>query len=160
MHATELGKLPGEGVMRLISSTIRSFVPGSGVGKRWLKAQLNEHRVTIRLSDGCLDELVDDAHSVATGQLAAPGERAFSYLGQLREELAARAEFVRRWTTTDERMDGPDAAFQRMVKIARKYALPRPWKLSEPVARDCARPGSTYWRWASRDCPDEAAHPA
>jgi hypothetical protein len=160
MHATDLGKLPGEGVMRLISSTIRSCLPGLGVGKRWLKAQLNEHRVTIRLSDGCLDELVHDAHRVATGLLAAPGERSLSYLGQLRAELASRAEFVRRWTTTDERMEEPDAAFQQLVKIARKYALPRPWKLSEPVARDCLRSGSTYWRWASRDCTEQAAHPA
>ncbi len=134
--------------MRLIDSTIRRCVPGVWVGRRWLKERLSELGVRIPLSEGCLNELVNDAEAATRRRLSAAGGGR-RYLDILREEIVARAEFVHRWTCTDDRID-PDAAdMGPLVRIARNYALPRPWKLSEPVAALSTRRAPSYWRWAS-----------
>ncbi len=130
--------------MRLISSTILLFQPR--LGKRYLKEQLNARDVKTPLSEGCLQELVTDAMEAA-GRRAASSPSA-SYPVALKEELAVRAEFIRQWTDSDEPVDAADDNQMSLVRIARKYALPRPWKLSEPVAAtSAARP--SYWKWAS-----------
>jgi hypothetical protein len=135
--------------MRFIDSTIRLCAPSLGVGRRWLKEKLAELGVKIHLSEGCLQDLVTDAYAATRHRLSASAEDQ-SYLGCLREELASRAEFIRRWTVSDERIDASDNRFATLVRIARNYALPRPWKLSDPVATTSARRQPSYWRWASR----------
>jgi hypothetical protein len=138
----------GETTMRLIDSTIRLCAPSLGVGRRWLREQLAELGVKIILSEGCLHDLVNDADATSCRRVSAAVEGQ-SYLSCLREELAERAEFIWRWTASDERIEGDDDRLTVLVRIARKYALPRPWKLSEPVATACASQKPTYWKWAS-----------
>ncbi len=130
--------------MRLIDATIRLCAPR----RRWLKEQLAERGVKILLSEGCLQDLVNDADAAAWRRLSASAGSC-GFLTCLREELEARAEFVRCWTGCDERIESDDERRAILVRIARKYALPRPWKLSEPVARACVRRQPSYWKWAS-----------
>ncbi len=134
--------------MRLIDSTVRLCAPSLGVGRRWLREQLGDLGVKIHLSEGCLQDLVSDADAATWSRLSASAEPR-GYLSCLREELASRAEFIRHWTFSDERIDSSDSRFEALVRIARNYALPRPWRLSEPVATTSARRQPCYWRWAS-----------
>jgi hypothetical protein len=138
----------GEGVMKLLDSGIRVFILAQGAGTRWLKEELNSLKVTIPLTEGCLEELVRQADSVAQRTVgAARGE--VSYLTDLRQELAAQARLVQRWTTSDEKLGTGDENAEAFVRIARKYALPRPWKLSDPVAVESRRLRPAYWKWGS-----------
>ena len=57
--------------------------------------------------------------------------------------------FVQLWTGTDEKVPSEDARAQAFVRIARKYALPRPWKLSDPVAVESHRLRPSNWKWAT-----------
>ncbi len=151
MHAAPLAgnECPeGENVMRFIDSTIRLCAPSLGVGRRWLREQLAELGVKIPVSEGCLQDLLSDADAATRRRLSAAAEKQ-SYLSCLREEVAGRAEFVRRWTCSDERIDTNDNKVETLVRIARNYALPRPWKLSEPVATPCVRQQPSYLKWAS-----------
>ncbi|MGH8217600.1 MAG: hypothetical protein ACREUT_03370 [Steroidobacteraceae bacterium] len=133
--------------MRLIDSTLHRCVLGLGIGRRWLRERLGELDVRIPLCEGCLQELVHDAEAASWQRLvvSAGGMR---YLEVLREEILVRAEFVRRWTRSDERIE-PDDGLGTLVTLARKYALPRPWKVTEPVAAESRRRAPSYWRWAS-----------
>jgi hypothetical protein len=90
---------------------------------------------------------VDDAESAAWRRVA--GTDGLRYLDVLREEIVARAEFIHRWTGSDERIDASVDTLASLVRIARKYALPRPWKVTEPVAAQCTRRAPSYWHWAS-----------
>jgi len=65
--------------------------------------------------------------------------------------------WVRRWTATDEKVPADDPVAQAFVRIARKYALPRPWKLSDPVAVEVARLRPS-WAWATDLRPQAASH--
>jgi len=134
-------------VMRIIDSTLHRCVPGLGIGRRWLRERLGELGVRILLFEGCVQELVDDAEAATWRRLlgSAGGLR---YLEVLREEIVARAEFVHRWTGSDERIE-PGECLGSLVGIARKYALPRPWRVPEPVAAECSRRAPSYWHWAS-----------
>jgi hypothetical protein len=130
--------------MKLLDSLIRVFIVVRGVDKRWLREELGALRVKIPLSEGCLDELAQEADAAAW-RAASSGER---YSIQLRRQLAARATFVQVWTCSDDKIP-TDERGQGLVRIARKYALPRPWKLSEPVAVEYRRVRPSYWKWAS-----------
>jgi hypothetical protein len=134
--------------MRLIDSTIRLCAPSFGVGRRWLREQLAELGVKILLTEGCVQDLVNDADAATSQRLSASSEPQ-RYLRCLREELALRAEFIRRWTCCDERIESNDERLRALVRIARNYALPRPWRLTDPVARAAERPQPSYWKWAS-----------
>jgi hypothetical protein len=68
-----------------------------------------------------------------------------------------QANWVRRWTATDEKVPADDPVAQGFVRIARKYALPRPWKLSDPVAVEVARLRPS-WGWAAGFSPQAAGH--
>jgi len=92
----------------------------------------------------------------------------FSPVNVLREELSLRgvtvpmtdasvrefaaesgaAEFLEMWTLTDQ-SPAADENSRRLVQLARKYALPRPWKLSVPVAAAARHPTPIYLNWAS-----------
>jgi len=130
--------------MRLIDSTMRLCVPGLGIGRRWLREHLDEFGVRVPLCEGCLDELVEDAEEAARELHAARPEQ--SYLSVLRGELIARAEFVRVWTATDTNASAAGQRAESLVRIARKYALPRPWKLSDPPIAQAVRPRPAYWQ--------------
>jgi len=131
--------------MNLVDSTVRYAIPALGISNRWLKEELEARGVKTPLVEGCVKELVMDAEADAkVGKDG--GETSPSYASHLRSQLAARAEFLRQWTLSDDRI-GPGS--ERLVRIARKFALPRPWKLSEPVASECQRRVPSYINWAS-----------
>ena len=139
--------------MTWLNSGIRVLLLAQGAASRWLREELHSLKVRIRLTDGCIEELAREADHAAR-RAAAAGERA-SYAELLREQVIVRANWVRQWTATDEKMPGGDSVAQAFVRIARKYALPRPWKLSEPVAVEVARLRPS-WTWAA----DFRAQPA
>jgi hypothetical protein len=143
-----LSKTAGECIMKLLDSGIRVFTLAQGTGVRWLKEELSSLNVRTPLSEGCLEELARDADGAAWQTAEAAGA-ATSYLAELRRELHARATFVQRWTGTDEKIPADEASAQAFVRIARKYALPRPWKLSDPVAVESRRLRPLNWKWAS-----------
>jgi hypothetical protein len=120
--------------MKLIEIVRRLTAPTLHTQLLWLRAELHVREVRIQLTDGCLRELVRDAKVGATSET------------RLREEIAGRAQFVKVWTQSDARID---ASQWRLLDLARKYALPRPWRLSEPVAVPARRPTPIYLRWAS-----------
>jgi hypothetical protein len=131
--------------MRLLDSGIRVFTLAHGTGIRWLKEELASLNVKTPLSDGCFDELVRHADGAAWQAM----DGSASYLSELRDQLRAQATLVQRWTCTDEKMPGEDMRAEEFVRIARKYALPRPWKLSDPVAVESRRLRPLNWKWAT-----------
>jgi len=133
--------------MKGLDSIVRLFVLALGLGLRWLRDELRAAQVNIRLTDGCLAELLRDADS-AVMRAAANGEQ--SYVERLRKELAARANFIQLWTGSDEKLSLRDEeSLQALVRIARKYALPRRWKLSEPVVVEYRRNRPSYLQWTN-----------
>ena len=107
--------------------------------------ELDAKHISIPLTDGCLSELVRDADETVR-RSGVENER--SYAEQLRKELVVRASFIQRWTGSDENMTLQDEeSLQALVRIARKYALPRRWKLSEPVVVEYRRMRPSDWHW-------------
>jgi hypothetical protein len=134
--------------MNLVDSTMRYAIPALGVGVRWLKDELLERGVSVRITESCLRELVADADSAARFQASGLDSHE-SYVTRLRHEIAGRAEFVREWTRSDERIDLDGLHSEALVRIARKYALPRAWRLTDPVAMPSQHPTPTYLYWSS-----------
>jgi hypothetical protein len=134
--------------MKLLDSGIRVFTLAQRTGVRWLREELAALNVKTPLTDGCVEELVRHADGAAW-QATGTESGTSSYLSELRQQLRLRATFVQRWTGTDEKMPSDDASAQEFVRIARKYALPRPWKLSEPVAVESRRLRPSNWKWAT-----------
>ena len=132
--------------MRLLDTGIRAFTHAQGTGVRWLKEELASLNVKTPLSEGSLEELARAADSAAWAVLDA--SEGASYLVELRQQLREHATLVQRWTGTDEKMS-EQPSVQSFVRIARKYALPRPWKLSEPVAVESRRLRPANWKWAT-----------
>ena len=131
--------------MKGLDSIVRLVLMAQGTGLRWLREELDAAHVTIRLTDGCLEELVRDADEAV--RRAGSGKQR-SYGEQLRKELVARASFIQRWTGSDEKLTLRDEeSLQALVRIARKYALPRRWKLSEPVVVEYRRTRPSDWNW-------------
>lgn len=131
--------------MKALDSIVRLGVLAQGTGLRWLREELEALRVNIPLTDGCLGELLRDADEAAR---RAGSNEDRSYVQRLRNELALRASFVHRWTGSDENMTlREEQSLQGLVRIARKYALPRRWKLSEPVVVEYRRKRPSYWQW-------------
>lgn len=123
--------------MTWLNSGIRVLLLAQGTAARWLREELNSLKVRIRLTNGCIEELAREADHAARRWVGAGSDA--SYVALLREQLIVQANLVRRWTATDEKVAADDPAAQAFVRIARKYALPRPWKLSDPVAVEVAR---------------------
>ncbi len=131
--------------MKGLESIVRLVLMAQGTGLRWLREELDAAHVNIRLTDGCLDEFVRNADETVR-RSGASEER--SYVELLRKELAVRASFIQRWTGSDEKMTLQDEeTLQALVRIARKYALPRRWKLSDPVVVEYRRTRPSYWQW-------------
>jgi hypothetical protein len=131
--------------MTWLNSGIRALLIAQGTAARWLREELNSLKVRILLTDGCIEELAREADQAAR-RAGASAENA-SYVELLREQLIVQANWVRRWTATDEKPSADDPVAQAFVRIARKYALPRPWKLSEPAAVEVVRLRPS-WAWA------------
>jgi hypothetical protein len=140
--------------MTLLNSGIRVLLLAQGTAARWLREELNSLKVRIRLTDGCIEELAREADHAAR---RAGGIGDGSYMELLREHLIVQANWVRRWTATDEKVPADDPVAQAFVRIARKYALPRPWKLSEPVAVEVAR-RRPQWAWSAELHAQAAGH--
>jgi hypothetical protein len=131
--------------MKEVDSIIRWVILALGTGLRWLREELDAVHVNIPLTDGCLSELVRNADEAATSAGTNNGQ---SYVERLRHELALRASFIQRWTGSDENLSLRDEqSLQALVRIARKYALPRRWKLSEPVVVEYRRTRPSYLQW-------------
>lgn len=139
--------MQGKAFMKLLETGIRVFTHAQGTGVRWLKEELAAANVKTPLSEGCLEELAREADGAAWNALA--GSENGSYLMELRHQLHQQAGFVQLWTGTDDKIPADDENAQAFVRIARKYALPRPWKLSEPVAVETRRVRPLNWKWAS-----------
>lgn len=133
--------------MTWLDSGIRVLLLAQGTAARWLREELDSLQVRIRLTEGCIEELAREADHAARCAGATDGDEA-SYAERLRRQLIVQANWVRRWTTTDEKVSADDSGAQAFVRIARKYALPRPWKLSEPVAVDVVRVRPS-WAWTA-----------
>ncbi|MFL6602394.1 MAG: hypothetical protein ACJ8R9_13805 [Steroidobacteraceae bacterium] len=131
--------------MQGLDSIIRWVVLALGTGLRWLREELDTLHVNIPLTDSCLTELLRDADQAARRTGTNKGQ---SYVERLRRELALRASFIQRWTGSDENLSLRDEeSLQALVRIARKYALPRRWKLSEPVVVEYRRMRPSDWHW-------------
>jgi hypothetical protein len=142
--------------MSWLNSGIRVLLLAQGTAARWLREELSSLKVRIRLTDGCIEELGREADQAAR-RAVADGGGGLSYAELLREHLIVQANWVRRWTMTDEKVPDDDPVAQAFVRIARKYALPRPWKLSDPVAVEVARLRPA-WHWAGTVHPQAAGH--
>lgn len=136
----------GEAVMKYLDPAIRLFVLVQGCGVRWLRDELRALGVRVLLSDGCVAELTRYADGVARSKARQGGA---SYLSHFRQQLAAAAQFVHVWTGSDQQVGKNDPSFAELVRIARNYALPRPWRLSEPQAPACREAAFSHWCWAS-----------
>ena len=127
---------PGE-VMRLLDSALDYLVSRFTNAAHLLKKQLTAEGVTVWVSAGCLEEFARIASVAAarTRQLDEP------YLSCLRREIVTRARFIREWTSSGKNFD--QSQWGDHVSVARKYALPRPWKVLEAVAsvRETPPPG-------------------
>jgi len=130
--------------MSLVDFTLRHAIPAFGVGARWLREELLTRGVSVRITETCLREFALDAEAAARD---ASGDETYSQ--RLRREIGARADFVRAWTQSDDRLDVGDSSVQQLITIARKHALPRAWTLSEPIAAAARNPTPTYLYWAS-----------
>ena len=139
--------MQGKAFMKLLETGIRVFTHAQGTAVRWLKEELAALNVKTPLSDGRLEEFARDADSAAWNVLAESEDG--SYLTELRQQVREQASFVQLWTGTDDKIAADDASAQAFVRIARKYALPRPWKLSEPVAVETRRVRPLNWKWAT-----------
>jgi hypothetical protein len=131
--------------MKLLDPILRYAIPTFAV--RWLQEELAARGVNVRLTRACLRELVLDAAAAASMQ--ADGSAASPYPTCLREQIAHRADFLRDWTLSDDPVVADGRYHGQLVKLACKYALPRPWKLSVPVASECLHSRPTYLYWAS-----------
>jgi len=131
--------------MKGLDSIVRLILRAQGTGLRWLREELDSANVRIRLTDGCLEELVRNADQAVVRSGTHPGQ---SYVERFRKELATRANFIQRWTGSDEKMTLQDEeTLQELVRIARTYALPRRWKLSDPVVVEYRRKRPSYLQW-------------
>lgn len=132
--------------MTWLDSGIRVLLLAQGTAARWLREELALLKIRIPLTDGCIEELAREADHAARRAVIAGKEGSYSEL--LREQIGVQASWVRRWTDTDEKVSADDPDAQAFVRIARKYALPRPWRLSEPVAVAVVGPRPS-WSWVA-----------
>jgi len=132
--------------MTWLNSGIRVLLLAQGTAARWLREELHSLKIRVRLTEGCIQELARAADHAARRAVAAGAGNSYAQL--LRRQIGVQADWVRRWTATDDKVPDDDPLAQAFVRIARKYALPRPWKLSEPVAVAIARQRPS-WAWST-----------
>jgi hypothetical protein len=140
--------IAGAGFMKLFECGIRAIVLSQGAGVRWLRDELESLKVKIPLSEGCMEQLVREADKAAWRALGSASPRK-PYRTLLREQLVIQATMVQRWTSSDEKINPEDEIRQAFVRIARKYALPRPWKLSDTHAVESRQLRPQHWKWTA-----------
>lgn len=128
--------------------TMQLAIPTFGAGVRWLREELQARGVSVRVTDACLREFVVEADAAAKAERS-DGNITEPYAVRLRRQIAARADFLHAWTGSDESVDVSDPSMRTSIRLARQFALPRAWTLSDPIAADCRRPTPTYLNWAS-----------
>src|SRR5437868_13047531 len=102
--------------MRGLDSIVRLLLPAQGTGLRWLREELDSANVRIRLTDGCLEELVRNADQAV---IRSGTDSRQSYVERFRKELVTRANFIQRWTGSDEKMTLQDEeTLPELVRIA------------------------------------------
>jgi hypothetical protein len=111
----------------------QALFPTRRRGLRWLREQLRDLGVTAPLSPGCLSEFVASAAKDAT-MTHGSGE---TYAVSLRRQLEARARFIHRWTTSDDKLIQPE--WSEWSAIARKHLLPRSWTIPESTVTESRR---------------------
>jgi hypothetical protein len=114
--------------MKLLNSAIDYFEPKFTNATRMLKEQLTAQGVSVWVSPGCLEEFAKLA-SLAAARRRQPEE---PYISCLRPEVVTHARFIREWTSSDKNFD--QTQWGELVSVARRYALPRPWKVFEAAA--------------------------
>ena len=114
--------------MKLLDSAIDAFLARFGNAARLLAEQLDAHGVRVWLSAGCLTEFAEIAR-VAAGRSRQVEE---PYGSCLRREMQTLTRFIWEWTDSDRKFDL--SQYAELVAIAHKYALPRPWRVTEPHA--------------------------
>jgi hypothetical protein len=129
--------------MKIVESTIRFAIPTLGIGRRWFKEELEACGIRVPLADACVRELAMDALQAARRQ-AHNARSPKTYLSCLRQQIRMRAEFLRIWTMSDDIVELNDPSSEYLVSLARRYALPRPWRLLEPVVSECPRRTPAY----------------
>ena len=111
----------------------QALFPTRRRGQRWLREQLRDLGVSAPLSPGCLDEFVANAAKDA----AATRSSSETYAGSLRRQLEARARFIHRWTTSDDKLTQPE--WSEWSALARKHLLPRSWTIPESTVTESHR---------------------
>jgi hypothetical protein len=114
--------------MKLLDSAVDAFLARFGNATGVLKEQLDAQGVKVWLSPGCLAEFAGIAR-VAAAHARQADE---SYGSCLQREMEIRTRFIREWTGSDRKFD--PSQWGELVAIAQKYALPRPWRVTEPRA--------------------------
>jgi hypothetical protein len=128
--------------MRPIDSLKRFVLLETGSAVQWLRDELRTRGINVPMTEASLRAFVNHA-DIAARQVSGR-----AYESTLKQQIAARAEFLKDWTGSDEPMDSADVARGQLIAIARQYALPRPWKLSEPVVVRTPRRIPHYFHWA------------
>jgi len=121
---------------RVIESLPRFLFPTQSRGLRWLREQLHDLGVSAPLSPSCMRDWV------ASAAKAAPLARSVgeTYAASLRKQLEARARFIHRWTTTDDKLTEPE--WIEWADIARRHLLPRSWTIPETGVTESRRDNS------------------
>ena len=114
----------------MIESLPRLLFPTASRGARWLKEQLRDLGVSAPLSPGCMRDFV------ASAAKAAPLARSVdeTYAASLRKQLQARARFIHRWTTTDDKLT--ETEWSEWADIARRHLLPRSWTIQQTTVSE------------------------
>ena len=122
----------------VIESLPRFMFPTHSRGMRWLREQLNDLGVSAPLSPGCMREFV------ASAAKAAPPARSVgeTYAASLRKQLEARARFIHRWTTTDDKLT--ETEWSEWADIARRHLLPRSWTIPQTSVSESHRPDNNF----------------
>jgi hypothetical protein len=113
--------------VKVLDSLIGSFVPKLSNATRMLKEQLRADGVGVWVSAGCLAEFARIA-SLAAARTRLGDE---SYESCLRREIVTHSRFIREWTSSDEKFDPTRG---ELISVARRFALPRAWRVTEAVA--------------------------
>jgi hypothetical protein len=130
----------------MFDSVVRYAFLAFDTGMQWAREELHSRGVRVPITEAFLKELVSGADAAA--RLRDP-DTTEPYGARFRREIATRAEFVRAWTQTDDRVNFGKERTAQLVSLARKHALPRAWQLSEPVASVAREAPRTYLYWAS-----------
>ena len=131
--------------MKTFDSMTRAFVLARGIPKRWLRDELGACGVSIPLTPGCIAELVREADQSVRSDGATDERR---YVERLRATLINQADFIRRWTASDDKLEeSGEETLQGLVRIARQHALPRHRKVTEPVVKEYRRKRPSYLQW-------------